>query len=190
MYHVAGMGQLISALHNPNIVIVLPSYKLDIIDILEALEKYKCAMIWGLPKILYNLINHPDRKKYDLSNLLLAVSGGQSISTDLIIKLSKELNIKMFISSYSTTETSSVIMKSYYLGFFNPDLYKYCIGKQSAFTETKIVDPITKAIQPHNVEGELYFRGQFLTIGYWNEEQTTKEAFDENGWYVLTLKFL
>ena len=121
----------------------------DIIDILEALEKYKCAMIWGLPKILYNLINHPDRKKYDLSNLLLAVSGGQSISTDLIIKLSKELNIKMFISSYSTTETSSVIMKSYYLGFFNPDLYKYCIGKQSAFTETKIAGPIKKVIRPH-----------------------------------------
>ncbi len=182
LYHVSGMNHFISAIHSPNILTVIPSDKLNTVDILQSLEKYKCQMLTGLPKILYNLINHPDRIKYDLSSLLLASSGGQSISSDLIVKLKNELNIKLFIPGYGSTETLSGIFKIYFLDFFKPELYRYCLGKQFAFTETKIVDPITKSIQSHNVEGELYFRSRFLTKGYWNDEEKTKEAIDENGW--------
>ena len=187
MYHVAGLSQLISVIHNPFILNVIPSSKLNIVDILEALEKYKCQIVVGLPKILNNLINHPNRKAYDLSNLFFASSGGQTVSSDLIIKLKRELNIKIFSSGYSSTEVLSPVIKIFFLDYFNPNLYQYCVGKQSAFTETKIVDPITKAIQPHNVEGELYFRGHFMTIGYWKDEEKTREVIDENGWYVKIL---
>ena len=92
------MNHFISAIHSPNILTIIPSDKLNTIDILESLEKYKCQMLTGLPKILYNLINHSDRIKYDLSNLLLASSGGQCISSDLIVKLKITLATLFFFA--------------------------------------------------------------------------------------------
>ena len=96
MYHAGGLCLLISAIHNPFILNVIPSSKINIVDILEALEEYKCQVVVGLPKILNNLINHPNRKTSDLSNLFFALSTGQIVPSDLIIKLKRELNIKMF----------------------------------------------------------------------------------------------
>jgi fatty-acyl-CoA synthase len=48
--------------------------------------------------------------------------------------------------------------------------------------ECKIVDPDTGKIQPLGVEGELYARSYTITRGYWNDEEKTRQVFDENVW--------
>ena len=50
------------------------------------------------------------------------------------------------------------------------------------YTETKIIDPKTRQVQPLGVEGELLLRGPHIIKKYWEDETKTSETFDENGW--------
>ena len=50
------------------------------------------------------------------------------------------------------------------------------------FTESKIIDPITKQIVPLNSDGELCIRGPHVMKEYWDEKGKTEEAIDKNGW--------
>jgi len=50
------------------------------------------------------------------------------------------------------------------------------------FTESKIVDPITKKIVPLNTDGELCVRGPHVMLEYWDEAKKTEETIDKNGW--------
>lgn len=47
--------------------------------------------------------------------------------------------------------------------------------------EAKVVD-VDGKIVPIGVPGELHVRGYCSTIGYWNDEEKTKEILDKNGW--------
>ena len=38
-------------------------------------------------------------------------------------------------------------------------------------------------IVPINTPGELCFRGHNIMQGYWNDEEQTREAIDENKWF-------
>jgi acyl-CoA synthetase (AMP-forming)/AMP-acid ligase II len=53
------------------------------------------------------LINHPDRKKYDLSSLQTALIGGSNVAPDLLKKLQEELNIKNVIVGYGNFDTTT-----------------------------------------------------------------------------------
>ncbi len=54
------------------------------------------------------------------------------------------------------------------------------------FSESKIVDPLTKEILPINTDGELCIRGPHIMKEYWDEKKKTNEAIDKNGWWDKT----
>ncbi len=176
------MSNSLGALFNENTTLVFPSKKLDMIDILESIETYECNILSGLPKIINNFINHPKRKDYDLSSLIVVGCAGQLPSADLISQLKEELNLMAFFIFYGSTETNNGIINVFPLRNFDPVKYQNCMGLPAAFTELKIVDPDTGRIVPLNAEGELHFRSYSQAKGYWKDEAKTKEAFDENGW--------
>jgi fatty-acyl-CoA synthase len=182
MYHYGVLTSIMFTLFNKRMVLVIPSFKFDIIDILNALAKYKCTCLTGLPKILLNVANHPDRVKYDLSSLKISLAGGQLVTADLVSTLKENLGVEIVIVGYGSTEINGLIIRAFKLDEFNESLYKNCVGKASPFTECKIVDPDTGRIQPLNEEGELCVRGFSVTSGYWNDEEKTREAIDQNGW--------
>jgi fatty-acyl-CoA synthase len=182
MYHYGVMLNILMTLFNKNYVLVIPSFKFDMIDVLEALVKYKCNSLSGLPKILHSIVNHPARKSYDLSNLNVAMAGGQSVSSDMIETFKNHLDVKMFIHAYGSTEMNNFILRGFKLDEFDPSLYKNCVGKAAPFMECKIVNPETGKIQPLDQEGELYVRCYSVTNGYWNDEEKTREAIDQHRW--------
>ena len=109
MYHFGALRSIIRILYDAKETMVVPSLKFDVLDILASLDKYKCNGLLGLPKILLNIVTHPDRKNYDLSNLKAVLSGGQLASIDLILKFKNELNVQAFIVAYSSTESNNGI---------------------------------------------------------------------------------
>lgn len=58
------------------------------------------------------------------------------------------------------------------------------LGLGLPFSESKIVDPLTKEILPINTDGELCIRGPHIMKEYWDEKKKTNEAIDKNGWWV------
>lgn len=48
--------------------------------------------------------------------------------------------------------------------------------------EAKIVDPVSGMVVPFGCSGEYLLRGYSVMKKYWNDEEGTRKAIDENGY--------
>jgi fatty-acyl-CoA synthase len=187
-YHGVAMLSIIEQIFNENLCLVFPSKKLDLIDILESIETYKCNSIIAFPKILNNLLDHPNFHNYDLSSIESVACSGQLPPAELILK-SKEMipNAKNFTVVYGATELNKLLSNTLNLKDFNPETYQNCVGQLVPFAECKIVDPETGRLVPLNAEGELHVRTFSLTSGYYDDEEKTRTVIDKNKWYIILI---
>jgi fatty-acyl-CoA synthase len=56
-------------------------------------------------------------------------------------------------------------------------------GIPMPFTEVRVVDTVTNEPLKPGEPGEIVVRGPNVTIGYWNNPEATRVAFDEEGWF-------
>jgi fatty-acyl-CoA synthase len=56
------------------------------------------------------------------------------------------------------------------------------VGRVHPHVEIKIIDPATGAVVPRGTRGELCTRGYSVMVGYWNNEEATRQAIDQARW--------
>lgn len=107
------------------------------------------------------------------------MNGGGPISTDTQKFLS--MTIAPMISGYGLTETSA-------MGALNDPMAwnPHALGEIPASVEIKLVDfpdagYFTKNTPP---QGEIFIRGGGVSSGYWKNEEETKAAYTEDGWFM------
>ena len=84
---------------------VYPCFFPDTALTMKAIQDEKCTALKGAPVIFNDLVNHPDRKKYDLSSLKYMIVGASSIPKDLMIKMRDELKLDHILIGYGLTES-------------------------------------------------------------------------------------
>ena len=57
--------------------IVFPFYFPETVSTMKAIQGYKCNTLRGVPTQFVDLLNHPDRKNFDLSCLKNLIAGGR-----------------------------------------------------------------------------------------------------------------
>jgi acyl-CoA synthetase (AMP-forming)/AMP-acid ligase II len=85
---------------------VFSFYLPETVSIFKSIQNYRCNTLLGPPTILIDLINHPDRTKYDLSALQNILLGAATVPPDLIHKAKTNMKIENMIIGYGMTETS------------------------------------------------------------------------------------
>ena len=102
-------------------------------------------------------------------NIKLFVSGGAALDPETE-KGYNELGFRMY-QGYGLTETSPVIASE-------DDKYRKIgsIGKAFPSLEAKVIDTTEDGI------GELVVKGPSIMLGYYNNEEATKETIDKDGW--------
>lgn len=97
----------------------------------------------------------------------LLVSGSSALSTELArIYAAAEMTV---IEGYGLTETSPVIS----VNTTKPDAYRLgTVGKPIRHVEVKIAK-----------DGEILAKGPNIMVGYYKDEEKTKEAFTEDGFF-------
>ncbi|KAE8329120.1 hypothetical protein BDV39DRAFT_172578 [Aspergillus sergii] len=111
--------------------------------------------------------------------LRIMMNGGGPISKDTQKFLS--MAIAPMISGYGLTETSAMGALNDPMAW-NPD----ALGEIPASIEVKLVDfadagYFTKSNPP---QGEIFIRGGSVSKGYWDNEEETKAAYTEDGWFM------
>ncbi len=153
------------------------------VSIFKAIQQYQIGYVLMVPTMLMYLLHHPERPKYDFSSLYRIITGGASLPEPLRLSFQQAFRCRVdqgygmseagFISCYGDHET-------YRMG---------SAGWPCPGFEIRIVDDQGRTLPPPTV-GEICVKGASLTPGYWNDPQTSSEAFRDQWFHTGDVGYL
>ncbi|XP_072098857.1 medium-chain acyl-CoA ligase ACSF2, mitochondrial-like [Mobula birostris] len=173
------VASLMVAIYGSHLCFPSPSFEQQ--ATLEAVASEGCTIMYGTPTMYIGMLSQKDFSTFDLSTLEVAVSGGSLCPSELAKQILDRMKLQEFVIAYGTTENSPVTFQ----GFLRDDIKQKTetVGYISPHAEAKVVDPQTEEILPVNTAGELWIRGYSVMLGYWNDQEQTKEVITPEGWY-------
>jgi acyl-CoA synthetase (AMP-forming)/AMP-acid ligase II len=148
--------------------------------VLERVEREQITVLPGPPTIYQSLLAHGDLERRDVSSLRLAVTGAASIPPVLIERMHRELGFSTVVTAYGTTETTGVVTMT------RPgddiETTAHTSGRAIPGVEVVIIDERGTAVSP-GTPGEIVVRGYNVMAGYLDDEDATRSAIDDAGWF-------
>ncbi|KAF5305882.1 hypothetical protein FQA39_LY09121 [Lamprigera yunnana] len=186
-FHVFGLvSALLSAHHFGNMLVTAtPIYSSS--ANLNALETEKCTMVNGTPTMFIDLISR-HLKVRRLNYLKVAVVGGASSSPQLLKDIKQTFNLEKVKSAYGLTEVTCICFHST-SEYEDDEKETNSVGYLVDHLEAKIVDE-NDQIVPFETPGELCVRGYSVMLGYWDDEQKTKEVITCDRWFKTGDQFV
>ena len=158
---------------NHNVLITNPR---DIPGFVKELGKWKFSALLGLNTLFVALMDHPDFKNLDFSNLKVTNSGGTAL-----VKATAERWQAMtgctVVEGYGLTETSPVASTNPY----GDKARLGTVGIPVPGTAFKVIDDDGNEL-PAGERGELCIKGPQVMKGYWQRPEDTAAAVDAEGW--------
>jgi len=180
LYHCFGMvmGSLQTLLYGA--MVVLTSAGFDAKATLAAIHQERCTSLYGTPTMFIDMLNLPEFNDFNLKSLRTGIMAGSLCPSEVMKQVISRMHMNECTICYGTTENSPVTFATYR----DDSLEKKAetIGKVLAYTEVKIVDDAGRIV-PVGETGEIYIRGYCVMRGYWNDEEQTKKAIGDDGWY-------
>jgi long-chain acyl-CoA synthetase len=150
--------------------------KFEPVRAMEIIEREKVNSTGGVPTIAWQLIEHPDRHRYDLSSLETIGYGGAPSAPELVRKIAGDLKVAPG-NGWGMTETTATVTTHSGEDYVNRP--ESC-GPAVAVADLKITDPDGREL-PAGEVGELWARGPMIVKGYWNRPEATAATFVD-GW--------
>ena len=163
----------------------------------EAYEIMEKGRVWDVPAVptmMVAILDHPDRKKYNLSSIKSVEVAAAPAPIELWRRMVEELNLEDIKTAYGQTETSGgsgvtppdmplELLPRYVgeprMGGVSASSTPYTKGK---IIEYKVVDPVTGEDLPEGSVGELAARGTIVVRGYYKNPEETAKLVDKDGW--------
>ena len=148
-----------------------------------ALMERERITIWnGVDAMAKSLIAHPDLGRYDRSALRTGGigatgGGGHGLFEDAVSRI----GMREVYQPYGMTECQALCLLHHLDEPF--DLRIRSGIKPVPRLEVRVVDPETGVVCPADREGELQFRGECVTRGYYKKPEETAAAFTSDGWF-------
>jgi len=151
--------------------------KWDVIRAMELIEGEKVNITGGVPTIAWQLIEHPDRHKYDLSSIEAIAYGGAPSAPELVKRIHEEFGA-LPGNGWGMTETMATVTSHSAEDYLNRPT---SAGPPVAVADLRIMadDGVTEL--PVGEVGELWARGPMIVKGYWNKPEASAETFVD-GW--------
>jgi len=154
-------------------------YKWDATRALQLIEQEQVNLIVGVPTNTYDLVNHPDFKKYDTASMINVGGGGAAFAAPMIKRVQDTFKNARASTGYGLTETDaiSVVMPAELF----PARPTSC-GLPVVNVDVCILGENNQKLPPGGV-GEICFRGATVMQEYWRKPDKTAEVFhiDDHG---------
>ena len=149
----------------------------DALEAMRIIERERVAVTGGVPTIAWQLLEHPERGRFDLSSLESIAYGGAPSAPELVRRIHESFGA-LPGNGWGMTETCATV--THVVGedyLVRPDT----AGPPVATADLKIVaeDGVTEL--PTGEVGELWARGPMVLRGYWDKPEATAATFVE-GW--------
>ncbi|KIX08219.1 uncharacterized protein Z518_02875 [Rhinocladiella mackenziei CBS 650.93] len=147
-------------------------------DFLQYIQAFKITALQTVPPVLVMLSKRPEAAKYDISSLKHILCGAAPLSGDLQNEVSSRFKV-VICQGWGMTETTCA-------GIMMPGMTEDRTGSVGYLlpnTEAMLIDEDGNEVTREGEPGELWLRGPQMLLGYWKNEQATKESKTEGGWF-------
>ncbi len=152
-------------------------HKWDTVKAMEIIEREKVNATGGVPFIAWQLIEHPDREKYDLSSIDSISYGGAPSAPELARKI-YEVFGALPGNGWGMTETMATVTGHSAEDYLNRPT---SCGPPVAAADLKVMSEDASREMPIGEVGELWARGPMVVKGYWKRPEASAETFVD-GW--------
>lgn len=158
---------------------IYPVPILDTTELLELIQNEQISVLPGVPTIFTSLLDHPRLEEYDTSSLRFSIAGATTAPETLFRDMVEKLGFQTVAQAYGLTECVVATMSRQ-----GEDLEhaKQTTGPAVHNTEIKIVDAQGAEV-PTGMDGEVLIRGENVMLGYFEDEEATRDAIDADGWF-------
>ena len=179
LYHCFGMviGNLGCLTHGA--AMVYPSEGFDPLATLEAIAAERCTALYGVPTMFIAEMDHPDFARFDLTSLRTGIMAGSPCPIEVMRRAVALMHVSEIVIGYGMTETSPA---SFVSSTDDPiERRVSTVGRAMPHVEAKVVDAEGRIV-PRSTPGELLTRGYLVMLGYWDDDDKTREAIDPARW--------
>ncbi|HYD14221.1 MAG TPA: class I adenylate-forming enzyme family protein [Allosphingosinicella sp.] len=148
--------------------------KWDAGEALRLIEREKITYFVGVPTMSLELMQHPDRDKYDLSSLTDIAAGGAPRPVAHVKRLEAAFTGAQPALGYGLTETNAAGTGNFWSNYHDKPA---STGRaQKPFVEIAIIGEDGQHL-PAGETGEIAIRTAANIRGYWRDEAATRAAF-------------
>jgi fatty-acyl-CoA synthase len=179
-YHCFGMvmGNLAATSHGACMVIPAPGFDPD--ATLRAVAEERCTSLYGVPTMFIAMLGCETFGTVALDSLRTGIMAGSPCPVEVMKRVIDEMHMSEVSICYGMTETSPVSTQTRRDDPLERRVGS--VGRAGPHVEVKVVDPESGLVQPEGEPGELCTRGYSVMLGYWREEEKTRDAIDAAGW--------
>ncbi|MCW3847781.1 acyl--CoA ligase [Sphingomonas sp. LB-2] len=151
--------------------------KWDPVLAMEIIQREKVNQTGGVPTIAWQLLEHPDRAKYDLTSLDTIAYGGAPSAPELVRRIYEEFGA-LPGNGWGMTETTATVTQHSGEDYLTRPT---SAGPPVAVAELKIKSVEGDRELGIGEVGELWAKGPMVVKEYWNKPEASAETFVD-GW--------
>ncbi|KAF2094414.1 acetyl-CoA synthetase-like protein [Rhizodiscina lignyota] len=157
-------------------VYVMPKFDLEVC--LRSIQEHKITYVYIAPPVALIFAKHPLVDKFNLTSLRGFLSAAAPLAPQLVKDIHKRLNVTTK-QAYGLSETAPTVTIQQWP---NALACRGSIGMLLPNHTVKLVSETGVEVPPGQT-GELWIKGKNVFMGYHNNEQATKDAFSEDGFF-------
>jgi acyl-CoA synthetase (AMP-forming)/AMP-acid ligase II len=168
---------LVASFMQGAVIVSMPVF--DVHAVLATVQRERITFLPGPPTLLHDILECPERGRYDLSTLRTAITGAAEVPVELVRALREKMTFETIFTGYGLTETNGPASMS--RAGDDPDTIANFSGCALPDTEM-IVAGSDGAELPRGDTGEILVRGYHVTAGYFDDAEATAAAIDSQRW--------
>ena len=151
--------------------------KWDTLEAMAIIERERVQITGGVPTIAWQILEHPERGRFDLSSLEIISYGGAPSAPELVRRIWEAFGA-LPGNGWGMTETMATVTS--HVGedyMYRPD----SAGLAVPVSDLRIMSADGAVALPTGEVGELWASGPQIVKGYWNNPEASAETF-VHGW--------
>ncbi|HJQ44210.1 MAG TPA: class I adenylate-forming enzyme family protein [Jatrophihabitantaceae bacterium] len=180
LFHIASLHNLAIPRLISGDAVVIDQGRFDVDRVLAVIERERITNWAIVPTMVHRLVTHPTLERYDLSSLA-AISVNSAPSSPALkdrLRAAVPSVQQSVIDSYGLTESTTAATVASALDL---EAHPTTVGRPIVGVEVEIRGADGTQL-PDGEEGEIWVRGAFVMLGYWDDPEATAAAITPDGW--------